>query len=64
MIKKYRKQLEKDKNHFTYYTELQPYLIDNNILNEKEIQLYKKLSGELTDYITISFNLLHHLRIL
>ena len=64
LIKKYRKQLEKDKKHFTYYTELQPYLIDNNILNEKEIQLYKKLSGELTDYITISFNLLHHLRIL
>ena len=64
LIKKYRKKLEKDKNHFTYYTELQPYLIDNNILNEKEIQLYKKLSGELTDYITISFELLHHLRIL
>lgn len=64
LIKKYRKQLEKDKKHFTYYTELQPYLIDNNILNEKEIQLYKKLSGELTDYITISFELLHHLRIL
>ena len=64
LIKKYRKKLEKDKKHFTYYTELQPYLIDNNILNEKEIQLYKKLSGELTEYITISFNLLHHLRIL
>ena len=64
MIKKYRKQLEKDKNHFTYYTELQPYLIDNNILNEKEIQLYNKQRGHLTDYITISFNLLHHLRIL
>ena len=64
LIKKYRKQLEKDKKHFTYYTELQPYLIDNNILNEKEIPLYKKLSGELADYITISFELLHHLRIL
>jgi|694.fasta_scaffold72890_2 hypothetical protein len=64
LIKKYRKQLEKDKKHFTYYTELLQYLIDNNILNEKEIQVYKKLRGGLTDYITISFNLLHHLRVL
>jgi hypothetical protein len=64
LIKKYKKQLEKDKKEVSYYTELIQYLIDNNILNEKEIQLYKNIRGGLEEYIIISFDLLHHLRVL
>ena len=72
LVKRYRKTLEKDKKHFPYNTEIIQYLIDNNVLNNKEQQLYKKSYSKeyingwaiLEEYIKISFNLLHHLRIL
>ena len=72
LVKRYRKTLEKEKKHFPYNNEIIQYLIDNNILNNKEQELYKKSYSKeyingwaiLEEYIKISFNLLHHLRIL
>ena len=72
LVKRYRKQLDKDKKHFLYGPIELQYLIDNKLLNSNEIKIYKSKeydnryggSSSLNEYIIIAFNLLHHLRIL
>jgi len=64
LMQKYISILKKENNYPDYSTIEEEYLINNNILTKEEYNLDKSMPLWQSDYITIAYDLLNHLKVL
>ena len=64
LMQKYISILKKENNYPNYLTIEEEYLINNNILTKEEYSLDRGMPLWQSDYITIAYDLLNHLKVL